>query len=47
MLFTEEEALHARGGRRNDTPQISLSGLLIGHGHLPLPPIHTHRKQKK
>lgn len=39
-------ALYGRGsaarprGHHNDTPQISLSGLLIGHGHLPLHP-HT------
>ena len=48
----DNDALYGRGsvacprGHHNDTPQISLSGLLIGHGHLPLHPHtlprHTH-----
>ncbi len=47
----DNDALYGRGGVvrprgcHNDTPQISLSGLLIGHGHLPLHPhtqTHTH-----
>lgn len=42
----DNDALYGRGGvvqprgGRNDTPQISLSALLIGHGHLPCRP-HT------
>lgn len=41
----DSDALYGREGfarprsRYNDTPQMSLSGLLIGHGHLPL---HEH-----
>lgn len=45
----DNNALYGRGGvarlreRHNDTPQISLSALLIGHSHLPVrTQTHTH-----